>query len=231
VLLWRLNSRAISLPAARAAATASPPSAPAAQPAEAAPLPPLTAATDLNRILSALEPSLRKQVLGAIDFRLSLLPELWPCRTDRDAVAALVGELVGAAIRELRAGDTLIVGTRNAAFDARSVGDYPGARIGEFARITVRDSGPGLTDAAFEDIFDPNRTQRAAVAAAARVMDLLGGFARVESAEDIGTAVHLYFPRAAETLASDKTQAATAPPARHKASGSRSIQRRSRSLR
>jgi hypothetical protein len=33
-----------------------------------------------------------------------------------------------------------------------------------------------------------------------------GGFARVESAEGIGTAVHLYFPRAAEP-----TEGAVAP--------------------
>jgi len=62
----------------------------------------------------------------------------------------------------------------------------------------VRDSGPGLSDEALDRIFDPFATPRPAAAAAAAVMHGFGGFARVESAEGIGTAIHLYFPRAAE---------------------------------
>jgi hypothetical protein len=41
-------------------------------------------------------------------------------------------------------------------------------------------------------------TPRSSAAAAAEAMRALGGFARVESAEGVGTAIHLYFPRVAE---------------------------------
>jgi hypothetical protein len=53
----------------------------------------------------------------------------------------------------------------------------------------------GLSDAQFEQILDPAVTVRPAVAHAAALMERLGGFVRVESAEGIGTAVHLYFGR------------------------------------
>src|SRR5204863_3624004 len=90
----------------------------------------------------------------------------------------------------------LIVGTRNIAIDAEALADTPGAQIGEFARITVRDNGPGLAEEALARIFDRAQTSRPSAAAAAETMRDLGGFARVESAEGVGTAIHLYFPRA-----------------------------------
>ena len=115
-------------------------------------------------------------------------------------------DLVAAAADELRGNGELIVGTRNIIFDAASLSDTPGAQIGEFARITVRDNGPGLAEEALDRIFDRARTTRPSAAAAAETMRELGGFARVESAEGVGTAVHVYFARAAEAA-----EAATEP--------------------
>src|SRR5216683_5850199 len=119
------------------------------------------------------------------------------CRAESPTVRSLVLDLVTAAVAELRGNGELIVGTRNIAFDADALAETPGAQIGEFARITVRDNGPGLPDEALERIFDRTQTARPSAAAAAETMRDLGGFARVESAEGIGTAIHLYFPRAA----------------------------------
>ncbi len=190
--------------------------------------------TDLNAILTALEAKIRERVPAGASFRLSLIDTLWPCRTDRDAVSALVLDLVGAAVRAMGPADTLIVGTRNASFTSETVGDVVGGRVGEFARITVRDSGAGFSETQLERIFDPTATPRAAVAAAWPAMNKLGGYVRVESAEGVGTAIHLYFPReeqqkpaAAAPGATDEAQG----PRRYRASGSRPTQRRSRSLR
>jgi ABC-type nitrate/sulfonate/bicarbonate transport system substrate-binding protein len=154
--------------------------------------------TNLNAVLTPLERRIRQRVRGKVRCRFSLLSELWPCRTEGGTVAAIVLDLVSAATAAMSADGTLIVGTRNIAFDETTIADYPGAQLGEFARITVRDSGVGLTDAEFEQIVDPDATVRPAVANAASVMARLGGFVRVESAEGIGTAVHLYFPRVAD---------------------------------
>ena len=103
---------------------------------------------------------------------------------------------------------TLIVGTRNFTFDGGNIADYPGARLGSFARITVRDSGAGLSDAEFAKIFDAKATSRPAVVNAAAVMERLGGFVRVESAEGVGTAVHLYLARADDGASASEMPAA-----------------------
>jgi hypothetical protein len=176
---------------------------PAAQPPAPQPGPaPLTPA-DLNAVLARLERSMRQRVPRRIAFRLSLLPELWRCRAEPSTVRALVLDLVAAAGDELKGSGELVVGTRNYALDAAAIAEMPGAQfggaqLGDYVRVTVRDSGPGMSEAALERVFDPAATPRRAAARAAEIMRALGGFARVESAEGIGTAVHLYFPRTAE---------------------------------
>jgi ABC-type nitrate/sulfonate/bicarbonate transport system substrate-binding protein len=176
---------------------------------EPGPPPPLVPPpTNLNAVLAPLERRIRQRVRGKVRCRFSLLAELWPCRTEGGAVAATILDLVGAAASVMDGDGTLIVGTRNFTFDEENLADYPGGRLGEFARITVRDNGAGLTDAEFEQILDPETTARSAIVKAAAVMERLGGFVRVESAEGIGTAVHLYFTRVSDAKAQEATPAA-----------------------
>lgn len=160
--------------------------------------PPLPPPTDLNDVLTPLERRIRQRVRGKVRCRFSLIDGLWPCRTQGGMVAATVIDLVDAANAAMDADGTLIVGTRNFTFDDGNIADFPGAQPGFYARITVRDSGPGLTDAEFERILDPESTSRPAVPRAAAAMERLGGFVRVESAEGVGTAIHLYFARVSE---------------------------------
>jgi ABC-type nitrate/sulfonate/bicarbonate transport system substrate-binding protein len=168
--------------------------------------PPLPTPTDLNDVLGPLERRIRQRVRGKVRCRFSLIEGLWPCRTQGGMVAATVLELVDAANAIMDADGTLIVGTRNFIFDERNIADFPGGQLGTYARITVRDSGPGLSDDAFVHILDPESTSRPAIARAAVVMERLGGFVRVESAEGVGTAVHLYFARVG-----DETEAIPTP--------------------
>jgi signal transduction histidine kinase len=107
-------------------------------------------------------------------------------------------DLCAAAATVMDRDGNLIVGTRNFTFDLETLDDYPGGRIGEFARITVRDNGRGLTEEEFERILDPGASARPALAAAGIAVEKIGGFVRVESAEGVGTAVHLYFARATD---------------------------------
>ena len=180
----------------------------AAQPPLPQPGPAPLGPADLNAVLARLERSMRQRVPRRVAFRLSLLPELWRCRAEPPTVRALVLDLIAAAGDDLKGSGELVVGTRNYAFDAAALADMPGARfggaqLGEYVRVTVRDSGPGLTKAALDRVFDPATTPRRAAARAAEIMRALGGFARVESAEGIGTAVHLYFLRTAEGAATE----------------------------
>ena len=94
------------------------------------------------------------------------------------------------------AGGDLIVGTRQYVIDEAAAAELAGGAPGEYIRLTVRDNGPGLSPERLDRLFDRLATARPAVVAAAEMTRRFGGFTRVESAEGIGTAVHLYFRRA-----------------------------------
>jgi len=214
-LLWfRKRQPAAAKPAAAAPAQATPAPKPRLEtapptPAKAMPEPPVPA--DLNGVLTRLERSVRQRLPRGVKYRVSLLPELWTSDAEPSAVRTLVLALVSEAGREIKSGGQLVLGTRNYAFDEASVAETPGAEIGEFVRLTVRDSGPGLSDEALDQVFDAELTRRPAMAQAAETMRQLGGFIRVESAEGVGTAVHLYLPRAkAEPAVTDEAAAAAA---------------------
>jgi signal transduction histidine kinase len=151
---------------------------------------------DLNVTLAALERSLRRRLPRSIDCRFSLLPELWPCVADPDAVAKAVRELVATAVGDMPGGGDLVVGTRQYAIDDDAVAEFAAGAVGDYVRVTVKDNGSGISAECLESIFIPAVTVRPTVAAARELACRLGGFACIESVEGIGTAVHLYFPRA-----------------------------------
>ena len=155
--------------------------------------------TDLNATLTTLERSIRRGVPDTVNCRLSLVPEPWLCHTDPAAITAATLDLVAAAVADMPAGGDLIVGTRQYAIDEAEAAELTGGAPGNYVRLTVRDNGPGLSSEHLDRIFDPAATTRPAVATAGELTRRLGGFARVESAEGIGTAVHLYFRRAIPT--------------------------------
>src|SRR5262249_57425840 len=95
-----------------------------------------------------------------------------------------------------RAGGVLRGGTRQYAIDEAASAEFAGSAPGDYVRLTVRDNGAGLSPERLDRLFEPAMTARPAVVAAAELTRRFGGFARVESAEGIGTAVHLYFRRA-----------------------------------
>jgi ABC-type nitrate/sulfonate/bicarbonate transport system substrate-binding protein len=209
----RARRRARPTPPQRATRPTVPPSVqPSASPvvAPVAATHPEPAPADLNGMLNRLERTIRRRLPRGATLRLSLLPELWCCGGDERMAQKLLLDLVAAAAADLAPGGQLIVGTRNYAFDEASVLATPGAELGKFVRLTVRDSGPGLSDEALDQVLDPASTTRPSAAAAVAALRRIGGFVRVESAEGIGTAVHLYFPRiaAASAITTEKSAAA-----------------------
>lgn len=175
------------------------PGAPSAQP------------TDLNAALTAIERAIRQELPVGVAFRLSLAPEAWLCAADADAVAGAVLDLVAIAADETPADGEVVVGTRNMTIDRTGAAETPGGAPGEYLRLTVRNSGPGLPPESLNRIFDARATVRPAIAAAWQLTRVLGGFARVETAEGVGTAVHLFFRRSAPAATTAAPPAAPVP--------------------
>jgi ABC-type nitrate/sulfonate/bicarbonate transport system substrate-binding protein len=153
---------------------------------------------DLNVTLTGLEGLMRRRLPEVVSYRLSLLPEPRFCHAVSNAVTAMIRDLVAEAANDMPNGGELVLGTRQCTIDHAAAVEFPGSAPGDYVRVTVKDSGCGLSAERLEHIFYPETTVRPAVAAAWQLTHRLGGFAAVESAEGVGTAVHLYFRRAVE---------------------------------
>lgn len=151
---------------------------------------------DLNQPLRSLDHALQQELPLFIRCRLSLQSEPWRCKADPDAMIGVVRELVTEAAADMPQGGELVVGTRRYTVADDDLGGFPGSTPGDFIRVTVKDSGRGLSSEQIEQVFYPSTTTRPAAAAAWRLTRALGGFAAVESAQGVGTAVHLFFRRA-----------------------------------
>lgn len=148
---------------------------------------------DLNAELTGVEESLRRSLPRHIRWRSSPQPEARLCYADSDSATALVRILVAEAIADMPKGGELAIGTRRFAIDHATAAEFPGSGPGDYVRLTVRDSGLGLSSERLENVFYPLKTDRPGAAAAWELTRRFGGFAAVESAQDVGTAVHLYF--------------------------------------
>ena len=155
---------------------------------------PRVRATNLNANLIALEASIRSRLPGAINCRFSLVPGLWFAQVDTGILVTMIPDLVVEAASDMLGGGDIIVGTRLFTISNGTAAEFPGTTPGDYMRVTVKDAGKGLSPERLERIFYPE-SARPAAAAAWQLMDRVGGFAAVESAESIGTAVHLYFRR------------------------------------
>lgn len=162
--------------------------------------------TDLNHRLGTIEGSVRRQLPAGITCRLSLQTEPCLCRGGSAAVTGIILKLAAEAARDMPNGGELVIGTRQSTIDCAAAAEFPGSAPGDYVRVTVKDAGCGLSPERLNRVFYPETTARPAVAAAWRLMHRLGGFAAVESVEGVGTAVHLYFRRAAgvETTPPDR---------------------------
>jgi ABC-type nitrate/sulfonate/bicarbonate transport system substrate-binding protein len=155
--------------------------------------PPNAPPIDLNAALNGFAESIRRTLPRQIKPRLSLHPETRRCYADSDSVTALVRILVAEAAADMPKGGELAIGTRQFTIDHATAAAFPGSVPGDYTRLTVRDSGLGLSAERLENVFYPLKTDRPGAAAGWELTRRLGGFAAVESAEDAGTAVHLYF--------------------------------------
>ncbi len=166
--------------------------------------------SNLNAALTPLVAAIRHRIPAGMSCRLSLVPEPWLCEADAEAVAQSVLDLAVAAAAEMKEGGEIILGTRQFAIDRKTAKEWPGSAPGDYVRVTVRDNGPGLSPERFEGVFDWEVTTRPAAAAAADMARRRGGFARVETAEGVGTAVHLYFRKSAKEASPPQSPAAKA---------------------
>jgi signal transduction histidine kinase len=143
--------------------------------------------------------------------------QLWTCHVDPAQLQTAILNLTLNARDAMPNGGTLTIEMRNIALhDDASVG----VASGSYIRLSVRDTGCGMTREALDRAFEPFFTTKEVGKGTGLGLSMVYGFVRqsgghvtIDSAIGVGTTVNLYLPRVvgASDLATDATQIQDVP--------------------
>jgi two-component system, cell cycle sensor histidine kinase and response regulator CckA len=155
---------------------------------------------DVNEVLREHEAVLRRTIGGGITLRLELADELWPAMVGAAQLEQILVHLAVNARAAMPAGGTLALTTENLEFEE---GDYMGrgGRPGRCVRLTVADSGTGMSQDVAAHAFDLFSTTKPkgqgnglGLSIVYGIARQLGGYTQLYSQPGAGTAVKIYLP-------------------------------------
>jgi PAS domain S-box-containing protein len=169
---------------------------------------------DINKVISDLLLMISRLIGEEITISTELAPDAWTIEADEGNVEQVIMNLAVNAKDAMPAGGKLTIKTENLVIDEKRAESIPGARPGETVRLTVADTGVGMSRELVTRIFEPFFTTKEAgkgtgfgLAVVYSIVKQHNGWISVESAPGKGTTFRIYFP-----VMSRKREAA----ARHK---------------
>lgn len=158
---------------------------------------------DLSSLVDDLHQLLVRTLGERIDVRLSTDEALWPATADPGQVENVILNLAINARDAMPDGGTLTITCRNAVIDEMSAALHTDAQAGEFAVLSVRDTGTGMSEDVKSRIFEPFFTTKEFGIGSGLGLSMVYGFVRqsgghitIDSAPGTGTEILLYLPRA-----------------------------------
>lgn len=153
---------------------------------------------DLNAVVRHTEKILRRVIGEDVQLATALQPKLASVRVDPGQLEQVLLNLAVNARDAMPQGGTLTIQTANVELD-ESHGDL---RPGAYVRLTVRDSGVGMTEEVQRHMFEPFFTTKAkgkgtglGLAVVHGIVKQSEGHIDVETAPGQGTTIRVYVPR------------------------------------
>jgi len=158
---------------------------------------------DVVALLGKTSSLIRQTVGPEIALDLQLGDASWPVRCDpKQLENALLNLAINARDAMLPAGGRLLIRTGGEMLEARDLVGWESARPGDFVRITVADTGTGMSSETLAHVFEPFFTTKPDGAGTGLGLSQVygfvaqsGGLIRLESEVGRGTAAHLLLPR------------------------------------
>ena len=162
----------------------------------------------MNRIVGEVVRKLRGEQDAAIQMEVIAGAGLWPILIDGAKFEISLAELVRNACDAMVGGGRLTVETVNIRLTREFVATRAGLAAGEYVRISVQDTGPGMAPELVERAINPFFTSRDKNAHMGLGLSVVygfthqsGGYIVVDGGEGRGASVDLYFPRGEEISA------------------------------
>jgi PAS domain S-box-containing protein len=163
-------------------------------------------ALNLNAIIAGMRELLARTIGTTIQVRTALAPDLWPALVDPTQIEVAILNLALNGRDAMPSGGTLTIETGNLA-GGHAVPAELGNR--DCIRVSVRDTGIGMTDevmhAAVEPFFTTKEAGKGSGLGLSQVYGMVrqsNGSLQIETRAGAGTAMHVYLPRAAAVAAS-----------------------------
>ncbi len=167
---------------------------------------------NLSQLINEVGSGIREWAGARIDLAVIASHEIWPIRADTGQLKTILLSLAANACDAMPQGGTLTIEASNSTI-GQPTGTYTAEIVpGEYAPLTVRDTGRGIPECLMERIFEPFLTTKEfgsgaglGLATSFSLIKQFHGYVRVESEQDRGTTFFVYFPRS--QTPSDKSEA------------------------
>ena len=172
--------------------------------ADLAPVP-----TDLARVVAGLSSMLRRILPENIKIEITSDTPVVSVKADPRAVEQMILNLATNARDAMPEGGTLRIAVEQTTLDDEYVAAHVGAQPGEHVRVSVSDTGVGMTEDTRRRVFEPFFTTKPPGQGTGLGLAMVYGLTKqqrgfVDIASDVGrgTVVHLYFPGVADAAQS-----------------------------
>ena len=152
---------------------------------------------DINQSVASVIADLKRNTLRNVDVELVLLPASCVVAADEEKFQHAVEELMKNATTAMNHRGWIIVTTNQLRLQESQVGRLP---AGDYIRLSVRDSGGGMSPSVMRRALDPLFSTRTGhqgwgLARCAGFVRQCGGEIALSSVEGQGTCAEIYFPR------------------------------------
>jgi len=173
---------------------------------------------DVNEMVADVERLLRRVIGETIELRLQTAPGIGQVRVDPDQVEQVLLNLAVNARDAMPEGGTLVLASEVLALDEAFARTHPGTTPGEYACMTVTDTGVGMTDEVKAHLFEPFFTTKErgkgtglGLATSYAIVKQCGGTISVYSEAGHGTTIRVCLPRVAAASVEGSAEASLSP--------------------
>jgi len=160
---------------------------------------------DINRVIGDLLLMMTRLIGEEITVTADLAPGIWAIEADEGNIEQVIMNLAVNARDAMPSGGTLNIKTANATIDRATAESMTDAKEGRAVRLTVADTGVGMSRELINRIFEPFFTTKEAgkgtgfgLAVVYSIVRQHNGWIAVESEKGKGTTFEVYFPASME---------------------------------